>query len=120
MMPMYATTPSRPSSPRPFLRKTHLVWIGQAWALCITLFCFVYGFLPFDAEGVGPLMEQIKTQPLPLPQSSRDDGPSRLRSLLSAALQKDPAARLTLRQLSAHQWLHEHPVHGDGAGASVL
>jgi [calcium/calmodulin-dependent protein kinase] kinase len=106
-------------SPEACSGESYSAYDADAWALCITLFCFVFGFLPFDDEGVGPLMDQIKTQPLPLPQPLPDDGPSHLLSLLTAALAKDPKSRLTLSQLSAHQWLQEHSMHGDGSGASV-
>jgi hypothetical protein len=42
----------------------------------VSLFCFVFGVLPFDAEegAIEPLFERIQTQALPLPSVGFDDG----------------------------------------------
>ncbi|KAL1446942.1 hypothetical protein WDU94_005539, partial [Cyamophila willieti] len=67
------------------------------WSLGITLFAFVFGRLPFDAESIPELHELIRTKEIEFPShSSVSDG---LKSLILQMLEKNPNQRITLKQI---------------------
>ncbi|KAJ1343786.1 hypothetical protein BSLG_001678 [Batrachochytrium salamandrivorans] len=73
------------------------------WAMGVTLFCFVYGKVPFIAETEYGLFNVIVKQPLILPDKPpiTDD----LRDLFHRLLDKNPAKRATLNEIRVHPWI---------------
>lgn len=78
---------------------------ADEWALAVTLYCFVFGRVPFWADGAGPLLDAIITQPLNFPAGAGSPG---VRDLLSRMLNKDVAQRLPLRDAVSHPWVAAH------------
>ncbi|KAI5726039.1 hypothetical protein M8J77_023179 [Diaphorina citri] len=93
------------------------------WSLGITLFAFVYGRLPFDAETIPDLYQLIQTKDLEFP--SHPPVSKQLQALILQMLQKDPTQRITLQQIKKDptqritlQQIKEHSwVTKDGAYA---
>lgn len=43
---------------------------ADVWALGVTLFCLIYGTVPFDGQNEYWVMENIRVKPVELPQTS--------------------------------------------------
>ncbi|CAM9820909.1 unnamed protein product [Phaeothamnion confervicola] len=76
---------------------------ADLWAAAVTLYCWVFGALPFWREGMEPLFEAIRTQPVEVGDAVSDE----LAGLLLGLFHKNPARRLTLEQALEHPWLAE-------------
>ncbi|KAK2076269.1 hypothetical protein QBZ16_001201 [Prototheca wickerhamii] len=75
---------------------------SDVYALGASLFTLVFGRIPYRVASLADLFQALATRPL--------------RQLLFGCLQKDPARRLTLRQVLAHRWTRQRDsqesVHG--------
>ena len=83
---------------------TYKVYITKSidiWALGVTLYCMIYGFVPFTAANEYELLDIIPKQPLELP-----DGPSEAcKDCLKRLLDKRWDQRITLQQLKHHPFI---------------
>ncbi|XP_025410818.1 calcium/calmodulin-dependent protein kinase kinase 1 isoform X2 [Sipha flava] len=75
----------------------------DVWALGCTLYAFVYGRLPYTAESVLGVHEQIRTQPVQWPVEPETS--PQLVHLLHRLLDKDPNTRITLPAIKQHDWV---------------
>jgi len=75
----------------------------DVWALGCTLYAFVYGRLPYTAETVLAVHEQIRAQPVQWPVVP--DVSPQLVHLLHRMLDKDPDTRITLPAIKRHDWV---------------
>lgn len=75
------------------------------WAYGVTLFCFLYGCLPFEADNEYELFRVIAGQELQFPDRGDDDDLRLANDLLRGLLHKDPNARLDFEQIWLHPWL---------------
>lgn len=86
---------------------------ADIWAAGVTLFCFLFGQLPFDASnGPEPLITSIQRDPPAFPDmaSAAAIGDGTLLDLLTnLLLVKDPAERGTFSNIALHQWLEHVP-----------
>uniref|UniRef100_A0A0K0G023 calcium/calmodulin-dependent protein kinase n=1 Tax=Strongyloides venezuelensis TaxID=75913 RepID=A0A0K0G023_STRVS len=73
------------------------------WSLGITLFCFVFGKVPFWDDYIIALHKKIKTQPLEIPNEPIIS--DSLKDLLNGILKKDPGHRLMLGEIKNHSWV---------------
>ncbi|KAJ3284034.1 hypothetical protein HK104_010125 [Borealophlyctis nickersoniae] len=120
--PRHTQPPSRPQSPparsisppsalsTPFQPPP----IGQAidiWAMGVTLYCFVFGRVPFMAETEFELFNVISKKPLEFPDEPAVD--EDLRDLLSRILVKDPMQRITLEEIKVHPWTTKDMTPGE-------
>ncbi|KAJ3302907.1 hypothetical protein HDV03_004479 [Kappamyces sp. JEL0829] len=75
------------------------------WAIGVTLYCLIYGRVPFLGQTEFELFHVITKQPLFLPPEipiSAD-----LTDLLTRLLEKDPAKRIHLEEIRFHHWTTE-------------
>eukprot|EP00102_Acyrthosiphon_pisum_P011491 XP_008180231.1 PREDICTED: calcium/calmodulin-dependent protein kinase kinase 1 isoform X3 [Acyrthosiphon pisum] len=75
----------------------------DVWALGCTLYAFVYGRLPYTADTVLAVHEQIRTQPVQWPVEPETS--PQLVHLLHRLLDKDPDTRITLPAVKRHDWV---------------
>ncbi|XP_039752822.1 calcium/calmodulin-dependent protein kinase kinase 2 isoform X1 [Pararge aegeria] len=81
-------------------------YIGEAadiWSLGVTLYAMVTGRVPWIGATSTDLQKRILSEPLtfpPRPQLSRS-----LKRFLARMLEKDPVARLTMKEIKEHEWL---------------
>jgi len=73
----------------------------DVWALGVTLYCMVFGTVPFMAENVLDIYEKIRTEPVRYPSTI----PADLQDLLSNLLEKDPSRRITTEGIRKHPWV---------------
>ncbi|TPX36258.1 hypothetical protein SmJEL517_g01468 [Synchytrium microbalum] len=98
---------SEPVSPSTEIKmvERHAPRIGKAidiWALGVTLYCFVFGRVPFIADTEFELFNVIAKQPLEFPDYAQIDG--QLRDLFLRILDKNPDSRITLEEIKQHPW----------------
>jgi serine/threonine protein kinase len=63
------------------------------------------GFLPFDAEDDDSLIELVKEGIYTFPSPVWDSISESAKDLVTRLLEKDPAKRITAKQLLQHPWL---------------
>lgn len=76
---------------------------SDIWAMGITLYCFIFGKIPFIHENRFSLYELIKTSVLKFPEE-KTFSPS-LEDLLLRMLIKDPMERISMAAMKEHSWL---------------
>ncbi|KAJ3207563.1 hypothetical protein HDU67_007378 [Dinochytrium kinnereticum] len=74
----------------------------DVWALGVSLFCFVYGKVPFIADTEFELFHVICRQPLHFPIEPVVD--DQLKDLIAKLLDKNPETRLKLHEVKLHPW----------------
>ncbi|CAN0106667.1 unnamed protein product [Discosporangium mesarthrocarpum] len=85
---------------------------ADAWAAAATLYCWVFGHLPFSAPSPEPMFERIRAGGPELGDAISPE----LADLISRMLQGDPRRRLGLRGARAHAWLRDVPDPPPPAG----
>ena len=128
-----APKPTHASTPAPDRQKK----VGKSidvWALGISLFCLVFGRLPFRAQSEFELLMMIPNTPVEVPLNAhyhsdgerpdqhpelnafhRGDGleiicltpRSDLIDLFERILSKDPDSRISVRDIKRHAWFHD-------------
>jgi serine/threonine protein kinase len=84
-----------------------IVWfriIGTAidiWALGVTLYFFIFGRPPFQADIEVQLYDNIKNNEVQFPHKIDAD----LQDLIERLLEKDPEKRITIPEIKKHPWL---------------
>jgi serine/threonine protein kinase len=78
---------------------------ADIWALGVTLYCLVFGRVPFVAEHLMHLYDTIRTQPVEYP---RDIDPL-LRDLLGHLLEKNLEKRIAIDEIERHPWFVVEP-----------
>eukprot|EP00656_Telonema_subtile_P039310 TRINITY_DN44438_c0_g1_i1.p1 TRINITY_DN44438_c0_g1~~TRINITY_DN44438_c0_g1_i1.p1 ORF type:complete len:317 (+),score=42.38 TRINITY_DN44438_c0_g1_i1:36-986(+) len=84
------------------------VFVGDVWALGVTLYGLAFGWLPFDSKDVCELFEMIE---LCTPRARPDGADAGLCAVLDRLLVQCPRSRMKLRELQ------EHPFLSDGRGS---
>ncbi|KAJ9642416.1 hypothetical protein H2199_004797 [Coniosporium tulheliwenetii] len=92
----------------------------DVWALGVTLFCLVFGRVPFHANDTFALMRRISEEEVYIPRQrlravddnkraphdlEYEDIGEDLHHLLRRLLEKDPRRRITLHEVKCHSWL---------------
>ncbi|KAJ3157849.1 hypothetical protein HDU89_000228 [Geranomyces variabilis] len=71
------------------------------WAMGVTLYCMVFGKLPFAGTSIIDLYDSICNDEPPIPEGT----PELLTKLLLQLLEKDPDKRITMDELRLDPWL---------------
>jgi [calcium/calmodulin-dependent protein kinase] kinase len=68
---------------------------ADIWSMGVTLYCLRYGRIPFEKQSIFELYESIKNDEVNLGEETDED----FKDLMHRILQKDPAKRITMREL---------------------
>jgi [calcium/calmodulin-dependent protein kinase] kinase len=68
---------------------------ADIWSMGCTLYCLIFGRIPFEKHGMIELYEAIRSDPLEFDSPCSDD----LRHLLTRLLEKDPKKRIKMEEL---------------------
>eukprot|EP01104_Vermistella_antarctica_P006399 TRINITY_DN170_c0_g2_i1.p1 TRINITY_DN170_c0_g2~~TRINITY_DN170_c0_g2_i1.p1 ORF type:complete len:423 (-),score=88.88 TRINITY_DN170_c0_g2_i1:19-1287(-) len=93
----------------------------DCYALGVTLYCLVYGTVPFMAENILTIYEKIRNDPVDFPRGTNPK--SSLNTLILGLMEKNPTKRLTLDQALKHPWMcnkGEYEVEADPADSVVV
>ncbi|XP_070204755.1 calcium/calmodulin-dependent protein kinase kinase 1-like isoform X2 [Littorina saxatilis] len=88
------------------LQENHPQFHGKAldiWAMGVTLYCFVFGRVPFQEEYILGLHKKILTEDVVFPESPSIS--SDLQRLIRRMLNKNPETRITLPEIKEHPWV---------------
>ncbi|XP_022103834.1 calcium/calmodulin-dependent protein kinase kinase 1-like isoform X2 [Acanthaster planci] len=83
----------------------------DVWAIGITLYCFIFGHVPFQDDFILGLHAKIRNLPLPFPEDKPI--PDNLKDLILKMLEKDPDKRIKIPEIKLHPWvtrLGEEPL----------
>ncbi|XP_018329338.1 calcium/calmodulin-dependent protein kinase kinase 2 [Agrilus planipennis] len=76
---------------------------ADIWSMGITLFAFVYGNVPFNAQNVVALYSKIRHENVEFPEAPIVS--TELKKLIRKMLIKDPAQRITLSEIKVDPWV---------------
>ncbi|CAO3614260.1 unnamed protein product [Cunninghamella echinulata] len=77
---------------------------ADIWSMGVTLYCLVYGHLPYTSTNIIELMDKIKDEPVTYEHLENQD----LLHLLERLLNKDPETRITMSELRQDPWVTNH------------
>ncbi|KAI8819857.1 kinase-like domain-containing protein [Fimicolochytrium jonesii] len=75
----------------------------DVWAMGVTLYCILFGKLPFHGASIVDLFETIMKDEPEIPSSTNPAESD----ILHRLLEKDPEKRITIEQLRSHPWVTE-------------
>ena len=74
---------------------------ADVWSMGVTLYCLRYGKLPFEKQSIFDLYESIRSDPV-ICEGEMDQN---FEHLMHRILEKDPAKRITIREMREHPWV---------------
>ncbi|XP_030847475.1 calcium/calmodulin-dependent protein kinase kinase 1 isoform X2 [Strongylocentrotus purpuratus] len=78
----------------------------DVWAMGCTLYCFLFGQVPFQDNFILGLHNKIRTQPVMFPEDIEVS--AEVKHLISRTLEKEPQKRITLPELKEDPWITQH------------
>ncbi|XP_038058645.1 calcium/calmodulin-dependent protein kinase kinase 1-like isoform X2 [Patiria miniata] len=78
----------------------------DVWAIGITLYCFIFGQVPFQDSFILGLHSKIRNLPLPFPEDKPI--PDDVKDLILKMLEKDPDKRIKIPEIKLHTWVTRH------------
>jgi len=82
---------------------------ADIWSLGVTLYCLIFGNLPFHDDNIVVIYNKIRTQKLQIPTSSETS--PELIDLLEKMLVKDPHDRIKLQDIKIHPWVTGYGIY---------
>lgn len=75
------------------------------WSMGVTLFVFLFGSLPFEADTVYGMYQKIADSPPQFPANWQTLVSASAKHCIERMLEKDPSQRITLSELKVHPWV---------------
>ncbi|KAI8092476.1 kinase-like domain-containing protein [Halteromyces radiatus] len=79
---------------------------ADIWSMGVTLYCLVFGHLPYSSSNIIELMDKIRDDPVDY--SGNQNISVDLLDILQRLLDKDPSTRITMHELRQHPWVTQH------------
>jgi serine/threonine protein kinase len=76
---------------------------ADVYSLGVCLFMLLYASMPFEAHNICELINKVKDHEFELPETPNIS--EEARSIITGMMNKDPAQRLSLSQVSQHEWI---------------
>jgi tRNA A-37 threonylcarbamoyl transferase component Bud32 len=93
---------------------------SDVWAFVVTLFCLIYGSVPFRNVTTQSLREAIMYGEIPLQHIGTSDDEINFSRLCEAGLAKDHRKRITLQEIEEHEWLAQNHMPRQKRGSSSV
>ncbi|KAF2031414.1 calmodulin dependent protein kinase [Setomelanomma holmii] len=77
---------------------------ADIWSMGCTLFCLLFGRIPFEKHGMIELYQAIRLDEPEIPDTCNPE----LADLLRRLLEKDPTTRITMEEIRDHPWVTRH------------
>ncbi|KAF1850881.1 Pkinase-domain-containing protein [Cucurbitaria berberidis CBS 394.84] len=74
---------------------------ADIWSMGCTLYCLLFGRIPFEQHGMIELYESIRNDPIEFESECNPE----LKELLCRLLEKDPMKRITMEEIREHPWV---------------
>ncbi|KAF1946967.1 Pkinase-domain-containing protein [Clathrospora elynae] len=74
---------------------------ADIWSMGCTLYCLLFGRIPFERHGMIELYESIRSDPLEF----ESECSAELKELLQRLMEKDPKKRITMEEIREHPWV---------------
>ncbi|KAL6702706.1 hypothetical protein ACN47E_001030 [Coniothyrium glycines] len=74
---------------------------ADIWSMGCTLYCLLFGRIPFERTGMIELYQSIRNDPLEFDSECNAE----LMDLLQRLLEKDPSKRITMEEIRDHSWV---------------
>ncbi|KAH9492155.1 Calcium calmodulin-dependent protein kinase kinase 2 [Bulinus truncatus] len=91
------------------------------WAMGVTLYCLIYGKVPFEEEYVLGLHKKILKDPVHFPE--KPEISVELKDLILQMLDKNPSTRITLPEIKDHDWVtchSQYPMPSEEANCELI
>lgn len=82
---------------------------SDVWALTVTIYCVIYGVVPFGGDTKRSLREAVQFSEIPLQHIGASEDETNLYRLCEEGLTRDPRRRITLGEFEEHDWLRHNP-----------
>lgn len=82
---------------------------SDIWAFTVSLYCLIYGTVPFQNATTKSLKDAILYAEIPLQHHGATEDESNFGRLCEVGLRKDPTRRIKLREIEDHSWMKFNP-----------